>query len=72
MIMSNIISKRLKELRNREKLSIRGLTKLINISPSTYFYYEKGTRILPCDVLVTICKFYNVPSDYIVGLVDIY
>ncbi len=67
-----ILCKRLKEMRLSKKLTLRGLAKEINISTSTYFYYEKGERVLPCDVLVLLCKYYNVPADYLLGLTDIY
>ncbi len=68
----DIISKRLRELRQNKKLTLRGVAKELNIPASTYYYYENGVRILPCNILVTICKYYSVPSDYILGLTDIY
>lgn len=32
--------------------------------------YENKKRGLPIESLITLCKFYNVSSDYILGLTD--
>ncbi len=63
---------RLKELRKNKGLSIRELAKILNLTKDTYNNYERGLSKMPCDVLVTICKFYNVSADYLLGLTDIY
>ncbi len=41
---------------------------LLNVSQSYYSKYEKGKRQLPIHHLVTLCKYYNVSADYILGL----
>ncbi len=68
----DIISKRLKELRNSKNLTVEKFAKNINLPTATYHHYEMATRKLPCDVLIAICKFYSVPADYLLGLTDIY
>ena len=32
--------------------------------------YENKKRSLPIESLIVLCKFYNVSSDYILGLTD--
>ena len=35
-----------------------------------YSNYELGQRDIPTDVLIKICKFYNISADYILGLTN--
>ena len=44
------------------------LAELLNVSQSYYSKYEKGIRDLPIHHLITLCKYYNVSADYILGL----
>lgn len=41
---------------------------VLNVSQSYYSKYEKGIRELPLHHLITLCKYYNVSADYILGL----
>lgn len=36
-----------------------------------YYRYETGLRDIPSDILIALCKYYHVSSDYILGLSDI-
>ena len=58
----NTISDRLKWIRE-EKQGKRGMTnfaKQLEISPSSFLNYERGTRSIPSDVLLKIEKITNV------------
>lgn len=44
------------------------IAKLLNVSQSYYSKYEKGIRELPLHHLVTLCTYYKVSADYILGL----
>lgn len=59
---------RLKELREDRDLTQTKVAKILNISQITYSQYERGVRGLPLDHLKTLCTFYGVKSDYILGL----
>lgn len=60
----------LKELReDREpKTSQKDIAKLLNTTQQYYSEYEKGKRPLPIEHLKTLCTFYNVSADYVLGL----
>lgn len=59
---------RLKELREDRDLCQKDIAKLLSTTQSYYSQYEGGKRPLPIKHLITLCKFYNVSSDYILGL----
>ncbi len=62
---------RLKEL--REDLDIRqeALAEYLHIKQNTYSQYENNQRQLPIDVLIKLAEYYNVSTDYILGLTDV-
>ena len=63
-----IISNELKRLREEAGLSQRELADRLEIGFSTLRSYEKGDRIPPADVIVRICRFFSVSSDFLLGL----
>ena len=40
----------------------------LNIKQNTYSQYENGQRQLPIDILIKLAQFYNVSTDYILGI----
>lgn len=60
----------LKQLRNNRGLNKKDIAELLNISQSCYDKYETELKALPIKHMVTLCKFYNVSSNYIMGLPD--
>lgn len=63
-------TKRLYDLRIDNDLKQEDIAKLLQITPQAYGMYENKKRGLPIEYLITLCKFYNVSSDYILGLSD--
>ena len=63
-----IYTKRLYDLRIDNDLKQEDIAKVLKITTQAYGMYENGKRHLPIESLVTLCKFYNVSSDYILGL----
>ena len=61
---------RLKCLRKERSLNQEDVAKILGITKQAYGRYENGTRKLSIDDLVKLCKFYDVSSDYIIGIVD--
>lgn len=59
----------LRDLRedSKPKLSRKKLAEILNTSQSEISDYESGKRPLPIKHLITLCKYYNVSSDYILG-----
>lgn len=62
--------KRLYDLRVDNDLRQEDVANVLRISSQAYGLYENGKRGLPIEHLVTLCKFYNVTSDYLLGLSD--
>lgn len=61
-------TKKLYDLRVDNDLTQKEIAKILNISQQYYSEYEKGKRELPIRHLMTLCQFYKVSADYILGL----
>ena len=61
---------KLKELREENNLTQLAIAEILHIKQNTYSQYENEKRQLPIDVLIKLAKFYNVRTDYILGLED--
>lgn len=61
---------RLKDLREDRDLPQKHLAAELHISQNTYSQYETGTRQLPIDILIKLSRFYDVSTDYILGLTN--
>lgn len=61
---------RLKDLRKDNDLTQADCAKIAYISKNSYIRYEKGNRIPPLDIVVTLAKYYNTSVDYIAMLTD--
>ena len=59
---------KLKDLRQERGLSQGDIALLMNTSQQYYGKYENGVRPLPIEHLITLCKFYHVSSDWLLGL----
>ena len=63
-------TKRLYDLRVDNDLKQEDVANVLKISKQAYGMYENKKRGLPIESLITLCKFYNVSSDCILGLTD--
>lgn len=57
----------LKNIREDRDLFQKDVAKVLNISQQYYCEYENGNRELPLRHLITLCKFYDVSADYLLG-----
>ena len=57
-----------RNLRQERGLSQSQIAQLLKTSQQYYGKYENGQRPLPVDHLITLCKFYNVSADWVLGL----
>ncbi len=64
------VYQRIRDLREDKNLSQTQIANLLNTSQTVYSRYERNERDLPIDYLITLCEFYNVSADYILGFVD--
>ena len=67
-----MFAERLKEVRIERGLRQNEVADGINITSRAICYYEAGTREPSLDLLTKLCKFLDVPADYLLGLTDSY
>lgn len=60
--------KRMRDLREDHDLTQSNVADVLNTSQTMYARYERGANELPIHHLITLCKFYQVSSDYLLGL----
>jgi len=65
-----MIIDRLKDIREDKDLTQKDIAKILNITQPTYSAFENGTKIIPLKHLNTLCNFYDISMDYIIGLSD--
>lgn len=63
-------TQRLRDLREDKDLKQEDIAKVLKITRQQYQLYESGKRKIPIDLLIELCKFYNVSADYILGFTD--
>ena len=61
---------RIKDLREDSDLTQKQIAEYLHIRQNTYSQYENGHRQLPLEFLIALAKFYNISTDYILGLTD--
>ena len=64
--------KRMRDLREDHDKTQQEIADVLGTSQTMYARYERGANELPIHHLVTLCRFYNVSADYILGLSDNY
>ena len=60
--------KRIRDLREDHDKTQQEIAEVLGTSQTMYARYERGANELPLRHLVTLCKYYHVSSDYILGL----
>ena len=63
-------AQRIRDLREDKDLTQTDIANILKTSQSYYAQYENKKRPLPINHLMTLCKFYNVSSDYILGFTN--
>ena len=65
-----MIYKRIRDLREDQDLTQRELAQALSCSQQVYSNYELGQRDIPTDILIKLALFYEVSTDYILGISD--
>ena len=65
-----MLGKKLKELREERGLTQKQLATALGLNSVTYLHYEKDQREPPLSLLVEFAKFFDVSTDYLLGLKD--
>lgn len=61
---------RIRDLREDRDITQKDIAEYLHIRQNTYSQYENGQRQLPISVLISLAKYYNTSTDYILGLTD--
>ena len=64
------LAKILKSLRIEKGLSQQQFATLLDVDQSTVAKWESGQREPSLEMLIKLSKFFNVPTDYLLGLED--
>lgn len=64
-----MIGERIQILRNNKKMTQVQLAKALKISKSSISAYERDERVPTADVIISLAKYFNVSTDFILGLI---
>ena len=62
--------KTIRDLREDNDKTQQEIADILGTSQTMYARYERGANELPIRHLITLCKYYGVRADYILGLDD--
>lgn len=65
------LSQRLRELRKQNGYTQNEIAELLNCTQVTYSNYETVRRCISIQSLIRLAEFYNVSTDYMLGISDI-
>ena len=61
-------AQKIRELRTDHDLSQEQIAKVLGATKNQVGKYERGEQEMPIKHLLTLCEYYNVSADYILGL----
>lgn len=61
---------KIRNLRQNRGLKQSDVALVLETTQQVYSRYENGVNALPIHHLITLCHYYNVSADYILGLSD--
>ena len=62
------IANRLKQIRREKRYTQEDIAEVLSMTQQQYSRYEVGTHEIPVRHLITLCKFYKISSDWLLGL----
>ena len=65
-----VIEERLCEIRKQRGLSQKNIAEILSIPQQQYSRYENGKFDIPVRYVITLCKFYGISADWLLGLKD--
>lgn len=65
-----IYAQRIRDLREDKDLNQSDIATILKTTQSYYAQYENGHRPLPVEHLITLCRFYNISPEYILGFTN--
>lgn len=68
--MQDNFGSRLKEVRIKNKITLRELAKILDVNFSTISRWENGEISPSIDNLKNICDYFDISADYLIGRID--
>ncbi len=65
-----IYAQRIRSLREDNDLTQTNIAEILGTNQKVYSRYETAENEMPIRHLITLCKYYNVSADYILGFTD--
>lgn len=62
--------KRMRDLREDNDKTQQEIAEILNTSQTMYARYERGANELPIHHLLALAEYYNVSTDYLLGITD--
>ncbi|MCI6253597.1 helix-turn-helix domain-containing protein [Eubacterium coprostanoligenes] len=62
--------KRMRDLREDNDKTQQEIAEILNTSQTMYARYERGANELPIHHLLKLANYYNVSTDYLLGITD--
>ena len=59
---------RLRGIREDNDLTQAQVAEILGTSQTMYARYERGANEMPIHHLITLCNFYNISADYLLGI----
>ena len=66
----NLFPERLKEIRTLKGYTQKQVAQAINTTDDSIFSWEKGRSQPSIEMILALCKLFEVPADYLLGLED--
>jgi len=63
-----MIAQRLIEIRKEKGYSQAQIAEILDMHQQQYSRYERGTYEIPVRHVITLCKFYEISADWLLGL----
>ena len=64
------VTDRLRTIRIQRGYSQMDIANVLEMQQQQYSRYELGTNEIPVRHVITLCKFYGISSDWLLGLTD--
>ena len=61
---------RLAQIRYQRGLSQKQVAEVLDMQQQQYCRYENGQNEIPVRHVITLCKFYGISADWLLGLKD--
>ena len=68
--MNYSYQKRIRDLREDSDKTQQEIADILGTSQTMYARYERGANEIPVHHIITLCRYYRVSADYILGLSD--